>query len=65
MPRIYQKYLLIIATVLSTQWAFGQKDSLPSVSVDPHLLEILDSKIPKQFTLAGITVTGAKAFDQN
>jgi outer membrane protein insertion porin family len=65
MPRIYQKYLLIIVTVLITQWAFGQNDTLPSVSVDPKLLEILDSKTPRQFTLAGITVTGAKAFDQN
>ncbi len=65
MPRIYQNYLLIIVAVLCSQWAFGQKDSLPPVSVDPHLLEILDSKTPKQFNLAGITVTGAKAFDQN
>ena len=65
MPRIYQNYLLIIVAVLSTQWAFGQNDSLPSVSVDPRLLEIFDSKTPKQYNLAGITVTGAKAFDQN
>ena len=65
MPRIYQNYLLIIVAVLSSQWAFSQKDSLPPVSVDPRLLEILDSKTPKQFNLAGITVTGAKAFDQN
>jgi outer membrane protein insertion porin family len=65
MPRNYQNYLLIIIAVLSTQWAFGQNDTLPSVSVDPRLLEIFDTKTPKQYILAGITVTGAKAFDQN
>jgi outer membrane protein insertion porin family len=65
MPRNYQNYLLIIVAVLSTQWAFGQNDTLPAVSVDPRLLEIFDTKTPKQFNLAGITVTGAKAFDQN
>ena len=65
MPRNYQNYLLIIVAVLSTQWAFGQNDTLPAVSVDPRLLEIFDTKTPKQYNLAGITVTGAKAFDQN
>ena len=65
MPRNYQNYLLIIVAVLSTQWAFGQNDTLPAVSVDPKLLEIFDTKTPQQYNLAGITVTGAKAFDQN
>ena len=65
MPRNYQNYLLIIVAVLSTQWAFAQNDTLPAVSIDPKLLEIFDTKTPQQYNLAGITVTGAKAFDQN
>src|SRR3982750_4171107 len=64
MQRIYQNFLLIVISVLSTQLAFSQNDSIP-VSVNPQLMEIFSAKTAKQYTLAGITVTGAKAFDQN
>src|SRR6188768_3755472 len=64
MQRIYPNFLLIFIAILITQTAFSQNDTIP-VSINPQLLEIFDSKIPKQYTLAGITVTGAKAFDQN
>jgi outer membrane protein insertion porin family len=64
MQRIYPNFLLIVIAVFSTQLAFSQNDTIP-VSVNPQLMEIFNSKTPKQYTLAGITVTGAKAFDQN
>ncbi len=64
MQRIYPNFLLIFIAVLSTQFAFSQNDTIP-VSVNPQLMEIFDSKTPIQYNLAGITVTGAKAFDQN
>ncbi len=64
MQRIYQNFLIIVVAVFSSQLVFGQNDTIP-VSINPQLLEIFNSKIPKQFTLAGITVSGAKAFDQN
>ena len=64
MQRIYPNFLLIVIAVLTSQLAFSQKDTIP-VSIDPQLMEIFNSKTPKQFNLAGVTVTGAKAFDQN
>ena len=64
MQRIYPNLLLFFISIFSTQFAFSQNDTLP-VSVNPELLGIFDARPPKQYTIAGITVTGAKAFDQN
>lgn len=57
MRRIYQK-LFIAVTVL-----FGSTSSFAQVSVDPALAGIFDSKFPKEYVIADITVTGTKAFD--
>ena len=64
MQRIYPIFLLSVIAVLVSQLAFSQNDTVP-VSVNPQLMEIFNSKVPTQYNLAGITVTGAKAFDQN
>src|SRR6478735_6349809 len=64
MQRIYQNCFLIFIALLTTRTAFSQNDTLP-VSINPQLLEIFKSNPPKDYVLAGITVTGAKAFDQN
>lgn len=42
--------------------AWAQQDTIP-VSVDPELEAIFTSKIPKEYIIAGIKVTGAKTFD--
>jgi outer membrane protein insertion porin family len=42
--------------------SYAQIDSIP-VSVNPALMEIFNAKYPKTFTIAGISVTGTKAFD--
>ena len=64
MQRIYQNVLLIIALFLTSQQLAAQNDTIP-VSVDPALQDIYNSKFPKEYTIAGITVTGSQAFDQN
>ena len=64
MQRIYQNVLLIIALFLTSQQVTAQIDTIP-VSVDPALQEIYNTKYPKEYTIAGITVTGSVAFDQN
>jgi outer membrane protein insertion porin family len=64
MQRIYQNALLIITLFFSSGQLFAQTDTIP-VSVDPALQEIYNAKSPKEYTIAGITVTGSKAFDQN
>ena len=64
MHRIYQNYLLIILAFLSSTAAIAQKDSIPA-SVNPALVNIFDTKVPTQYTIADITVKGAKSFDKN
>ena len=66
MYRIYQKFFfLIVLLSLANQHVFAQKDTMQPVSVNPALEQIYKSKTPKEYTIAGITVTGTKAFDQN
>ncbi len=64
MQRIYQNVLFIFVLFFISFKAEAQIDTLP-VSLNPALQEIYNSKVPKEYTIAGITVSGAKAFDQN
>ncbi len=64
MHRTYNRFLLIAGLLLLSQHLLAQKDTLP-VSVDPALQEIFNSKYPKNYTIGGITVVGAQAFDPN
>lgn len=63
MQLIYRRILFIATILFSSQFAIGQIDT--AVSIDPALQEILNSKTPKEYTIAGITVGGTKAFDEN
>jgi outer membrane protein insertion porin family len=60
----YQNFLFILFLTFSARTALAQ-DSIPATSVNPQLLEIFNTKIPKEYTIAGITVTGSRAFDPN
>lgn len=63
--RLIYKRILFIATFfcIGGYAAAQQPDTL--VSVDPALQEIFNSKFPKEYTIAGITVGGTRAFDEN
>jgi outer membrane protein insertion porin family len=63
MQLIYKRIFFIITILFSTQFVNAQIDT--TVSVDPELINIFNSKTPKEYTIAGITVGGTKAFDQN
>ena len=65
MHRIYQNSLIIAVLLLSSQRIHAQVVDSLNVSVNPALVEIFNSKIPKEYIIAEITVTGSKAFDQN
>lgn len=65
MQRIYQNSFLIVILFLTSQHLFAQTDTIPPASVNPALQEIFNSKVSKQYTIAGISVTGTKSFDQN
>ncbi|HRF27748.1 MAG TPA: outer membrane protein assembly factor, partial [Ferruginibacter sp.] len=64
MHRIYRISVLLVFSLLSSKLILAQQDTLP-VSVNPALLEIFKSRYPKQYSIAGISVTGTRAFDQN
>jgi outer membrane protein insertion porin family len=64
MQLIYKRIFFIITILFSTQFVNAQIIDT-TVSVDPELLNIFNSKTPKEYTIAGITVGGTKAFDQN
>src|SRR5690242_18504596 len=61
MQRIYKGFFFIATLIFSSQFALAQEP----VSVNPELQAIFNSKTPKEYIIAGITVTGTKAFDPN
>lgn len=65
MQRIYQNSFLLLFFFFVTGSAVAQQTDTIPVSVDPALLEIYNSKYPKEYTIAGINVTGTKSFDPN
>jgi len=63
--RVNRKLLLLLLVCLGFQinlWA-QTPDTIPPVSVDPELEAIINSKVPKEYIIAGITVSGSKTFD--
>jgi outer membrane protein insertion porin family len=63
MHLIYKRIFFIVTILLTSQFIFAQVET--NVSVDPELQAIFTSKTPKEYTIAGITVGGTKAFDEN
>lgn len=64
----YQNALLVFVFLLTGFQLSAQvndTDTTKPVSVNPALQEIYNSKYPKEYTIGGITVTGARSFDQN
>ncbi|UAY51838.1 BamA/OMP85 family outer membrane protein [Ferruginibacter albus] len=66
MHRIYQSFIFIIIAFVSSK-ATAQIDSIPpaSASVNPALVHIFESRVPKEYVISDIVVTGTKAFDKN
>lgn len=60
MHRIYTRIFFIVTFVFGSQLVMAQ-----NTSVDPALENIFNNKPPKEYTIAGITVTGTQAFDPN
>ncbi len=63
---IYKRVLWLMILMLSANAIHAQNptDSIP-VSIDPALMAIFDTKVPKEYTIADIVVTGTRAFDPN
>lgn len=55
--------VLIIAAVLSVFTLHAQNDTTRPTSVDPKLIAWPDAKIPKEYTIAAISITGIRFLD--
>jgi outer membrane protein insertion porin family len=66
MSKIYKSIATLLIALVATAGSQAQVtgDTTP-VSVNPQLLEIFNSKYPKEYTIAGISVTGTMAFDES
>ena len=63
MQRFYQTSLLLfIVSILGSKVVVAQDST---ASVNPALQAIFESKTPRPYTIADITVTGTKSYDQN
>lgn len=66
MHRIYQNFLFVLIIGFFSNSVSAQVDTTPpAVSVNPQLIDIFNARPPKEYVIAGITVTGNKSFDQN
>ncbi|MEO6489185.1 MAG: POTRA domain-containing protein [Ferruginibacter sp.] len=65
MVRIYQNLFIIAVFLFSALHIHAQVIDSPAVSVNPALEDIFTSRVPKEYTISSISVTGSKAFDQN
>ncbi|WEK36669.1 MAG: POTRA domain-containing protein [Candidatus Pseudobacter hemicellulosilyticus] len=66
MQRTFTSYatLIFLLVLFSANAGFAQEtDTLPT-SVDPELEAILTSRNPKEYIIAGISVTGTKRYDE-
>jgi outer membrane protein insertion porin family len=55
--------LLLICSSVYLPAMAQQTDTTKPVSVDPELEAIMNSKVPREYIIAGITVSGSKTFD--
>jgi len=55
--------ILLIAAIFSLFTLHAQEDTTKPASVDPNLLALENAKIPKDYTISGITLTGAHYLD--
>jgi outer membrane protein insertion porin family len=66
MQRKFNRILLLFITSFLSVYSLraqDKKDTVPD-SVDPALMELINSNVPKEYTIGGIKVTGTKRYDE-
>lgn len=58
------RFLLLLVTFLIAGASYAQTPDTIPTSLDPALLELIESRTPREYTIAGITITGTKRYDQ-
>ncbi len=65
MRRLYKRIFTFLTIIVASNGAWAQVADTTPVSINPQLQEIYNSKYPKEYTIAGISVTGTQAFDES
>jgi outer membrane protein insertion porin family len=63
MPLVRSYFIIIILLLSGISVIAHANDTIPGIAVDPELEAIFNSKVPREYTIAGITTTGSAAFD--
>lgn len=62
-PFLLRINCLLIAVVATVPSLYAQQDSSQPTSVDPRLMELMNARVPKEYTIAGLSVTGITHLD--
>lgn len=57
------RFILLLVILFVAGATYGQRDTIPT-SIDPALNDLIHSRQPREYTIAGITITGTKRYDQ-
>ena len=63
MPRNFTPALLIFFSLLSAGAIAQQRDTVP-VSLDPELVQLANSTVPKEYTIGSVKISGTKYLDE-
>jgi outer membrane protein insertion porin family len=55
--------IILIAAIFSFHALYAQEDTTKPTSVDPNLLALENAKIPKEYTISGISLSGVHFLD--
>jgi outer membrane protein insertion porin family len=58
------RFLLLLVTILIAGASLAQTPDTIPTSIDPALLELIQSRTSREYTIAGIEITGTKRYDQ-
>jgi hypothetical protein len=63
MQRLLLRTIFLIAIFFSFFTLHAQEDTTKPTSVDPNLLALENARIPKEYVIAGISLTGVHYLD--
>ncbi len=62
---LYHRVCSIIILFVTVNSVYAQNDTIPTTSVDPRLMEWLNSKQPREYSIADVKVKGVTYLDSN
>src|SRR5688572_28260228 len=63
MRRFLLRFCVLLVTAVVSLTTIAAQDTIPPTSIDPKLLEWENARIPKEYTIADISITGIRHLD--